>query len=256
MNRYPEPQAGSARPHRYARRAFTLIELLIVVAIIAILAALLLPALREARYQAKRVNCLNQLRQLAVSNLVYVDDYEGTFPSLTWPTLLLSYSGGTSKSFYCPLVGNTYHGAWLGLLKPGWLYTMNIDLVSDGGWGEVQLGTVKGVPIKEVQQPSRCMMFSDGGWRGTTFPHYNDYVEQCFFGRASPLATPPHPESDWAGVTKGLNVVYVDGHAEYISYRGDGTLTAIKANRGYPMNHKPFWGRPNTQSWNLAPFAD
>ena len=47
------------------------------------------------------------------------------------------------------LGGGVLTGAWLGLLKPGWLYTMNIDLVSYGGWGDVQTNAVKGVSIKD-----------------------------------------------------------------------------------------------------------
>jgi type II secretory pathway pseudopilin PulG len=69
-----------------------LIELLVVIAVIAIMAALLLPALARAKESGRRVSCLNNMRQLCLSLILYVDDHEGVFPpkqsASPWPVQL------------------------------------------------------------------------------------------------------------------------------------------------------------------------
>lgn len=64
-----------------ARTAFTLVELLVVVAILALLIAILLPSLKKAQYVAKVVVCQSNQRQLAIGLLTYTTEYENYYPS-------------------------------------------------------------------------------------------------------------------------------------------------------------------------------
>ena len=62
------------------RRAFTLVELLVVIGIIAVLISVLLPALSKARSRAQTVACQSNLRQIVQACINYTVEYKGSYP--------------------------------------------------------------------------------------------------------------------------------------------------------------------------------
>ena len=72
--------ATAPRTFPRPRKAFTLVELLVVVGIIAILIAILMPALRRARNQAQKIDCMSRVRQISLAVNMYAQQFKGWLP--------------------------------------------------------------------------------------------------------------------------------------------------------------------------------
>ncbi len=86
------------------RRAFTLVELMVVIVIIAFIVALLFPALRSARKKSYAMGCASNLRQLGIACANYSADFDGYFPAVS-PNTSYGTAGNKFDGTYQPWPG-------------------------------------------------------------------------------------------------------------------------------------------------------
>ncbi|HEX8339524.1 MAG TPA: type II secretion system protein [Tepidisphaeraceae bacterium] len=229
------------------RRAFSLVELLVVIGIIAVLIAIVLPALNLAREAARRATCLSNLRQVAQGLAVYVAQSNGWMPPTIYtvynyaepdaypPTMWGAPNGAANfltaalpkaKAFHCPSVTRELEGTMAA-------YGYAPTAVSDTNY--LANGFCLGRRASSLRRSSQVILLHESASRSNavfcrpTRSYPGDFygINYSYF----PLAKPGyHNYQQWHQFIDGVenyanahndgsNLVFFDGHGEYRKYK-------------------------------------
>jgi prepilin-type N-terminal cleavage/methylation domain-containing protein/prepilin-type processing-associated H-X9-DG protein len=237
------------------RRGFTLVELLVVIGIIALLISMLLPALNRARESAKTVSCSNNLRQIGVGMMQYVNANKGWFPVFTdyymnpqdqnnkyWYQRLVNGRHITGMDvFFCPssemtyrqpnTVTPQYYAFYWGGISYGLNLALSIPYRSN-------MSVYQTCRMTQVRNAAEIVMVVDASLAAGTqlygILYAYPWAKPVSAGADSAVAWPRHNNQTLC------NVLWVDGH-----------VTGAKVNKA--RNYAALYAPTNLGSVNTPP---
>ncbi len=215
----------SVRRPQPSRRGFTLIELLVVISIIATLMSLVLPAVQSAREAARRVQCLNNLKNLGLAITNFSTGRGGQLPLLSEPA-----PGLAAKDS----MGNTQYTLWVLSLMP---YMDRADVIE----------YVNQATATSVITPVQAVNYVLGG--APLSPSYK--FLQCpndvnHFNQPGGLSYGANMGyGAWVGTPMGITTAYdfslTDHTAGSIDWDGSGGMAANQADKQFARGTGVFW---------------
>jgi prepilin-type N-terminal cleavage/methylation domain-containing protein/prepilin-type processing-associated H-X9-DG protein len=245
------------------KRAFTLVELLVVISIIAVLLAILMPALRKARDQAQNIACTSNMRQIGLSLMLYAQDNNGqSIWAVYGPPCDPSMNGVLGITLLDKYLGlkpndrvNRRRSPWFCPAGLAWTkknQRRNYDPMPYGttyGWNACAIPYSPWMPgwgppshilnLSQLKHAGECAYIGDGHWLVPPDGAWTWLIQ------IDPLywAVPELLHN------KGANFAFFDGHAEHRSdknipagrKRGDLTtgLNAMKSSFWWPYGARP-----------------
>lgn len=227
-----------------ALRAFTLVELLVVIGIIAILMSLLLPAIGKARRSSWDINCRTNLKQIAIASRMYANDFWDHYPDgytvggafvRVLPGML-----GSNDPYAVPEI----YGLPAVFRDGGYLKNLGVwrcpaarDNIA--AWGNTYIWSLLGgATIQSVNQPSKSNLArwtsllrgrpdnNEQYWvydNFTTLPWTSGSRRTTGSAGTIPPAQQRYPHDfrarERVGVRQGsINVLFIDGHVGVVCY--------------------------------------